>query len=101
MDKGVWNREEVKEQIVGYMKMYVPDGEPIGAEKIMRLFEQSTCECPLCHGIGRIKLEPNGKPKGDFKTAAKALRTKGLTIRSIASKLGFKHPGSISHLLKQ
>lgn len=32
---------------------------------------------------------------------AKSLREQGYTIREIADKLGYKHPGSISNLLKQ
>jgi hypothetical protein len=35
-------RDEIKKQIVEYMKMYVPDGEPIGAEKIMQLIESES-----------------------------------------------------------
>lgn len=32
--------------------------------------------------------------------AAKSLREQGYTIREIAATLGYKHPGSISNLLK-
>ena len=35
------NREEIKAQIIEYMKMYVPDGEAIGAEKILRVIESN------------------------------------------------------------
>lgn len=31
--------EQIRDQIIEYMKMYTPDGEPIGAYKIMKLFE--------------------------------------------------------------
>lgn len=31
--------EEIREQIIEYIKMYKTDGEPIGAYKIMKLFE--------------------------------------------------------------
>lgn len=31
--------ESIREQIIEYMKMYRPDGEAIGAYKIMKLFE--------------------------------------------------------------
>jgi len=31
--------EKIREQIIEYMKMYRPDGEPIGAYKIMKLFD--------------------------------------------------------------
>ncbi len=31
--------ESMREQIIEYMKMYRPDGEEIGAYKIMKLFE--------------------------------------------------------------
>lgn len=31
--------EKIRDQIVEYMKMYTPDGEMIGAYKIMKLFE--------------------------------------------------------------
>lgn len=34
------------------------------------------------------------------KSRAKKLRSQGKTIRQIAKELGYKHPGSISHLLK-
>lgn len=34
------------------------------------------------------------------KRMAKELRSEGHTIRQIAKFMGFKHPGSISHLLK-
>jgi len=40
------NREEIKLQIIEYMKMYVPDGEAIGAEKILRLIEKSQTPSP-------------------------------------------------------
>lgn len=93
-------REEIKDRIVEYIKMYHKDGEPIAAEKIVRLLERTTCECPLCHGMGRLSLADNNTADGDYKNAAKELRKRGFTIRQIAQKLGFKHPGSVSHLLK-
>lgn len=40
------------------------------------------------------------KMNDSLKASALALRAKGRTIRQIAKSLGFKHPGSISHLLK-
>ncbi len=53
----------------------------------------------MCNGIGKIEVQP--KPtSAQIKVAAKNLRKQGFTIRQIAAALGFKHPGSISHLLK-
>jgi hypothetical protein len=57
------------------------------------------CICPLCEGVGKIEYTP--KPdKVDLKKAAKRLRGEGYTIRQIMVILGFKHPGSVSHILK-
>ena len=56
-------------------------------------------KCPLCDGKGLVDLNP--PTKSDINRGkAKALRRKGLTIRQIAAALGYKHPGSISNLLK-
>jgi len=57
------------------------------------------CKCPLCNGTGKINVAV--KPlASDNKKAASRLREKGYTIREIAKALGYKHPGSISHLLR-
>lgn len=39
--------------------------------------------------------------KVDESAAAKELKIKGFTIREIAKMLGYKHPGSVSHLLNK
>ena len=60
------------------------------------------CKCPTCGGSGeidRIILKPQGLSDTN-KPLAKKLKKKGYTIRQIAKMLGYKHPGSISHLLK-
>jgi AraC-like DNA-binding protein len=61
-------------------------------------------DCPVCNGTGRIdkpahliKLDLDGK----VAAAAQSLRKEGYTIREIAKVLGYKHPGSISHLLSK
>jgi hypothetical protein len=41
------------------------------------------------------------KNKDMHPAIAKSLKTKGHTIREIAKFLGYKHPGSISHLLSK
>lgn len=57
------------------------------------------CKCPMCNGTGRVEVDI--KPTSDqLKMAAKNMRKQGFTIRQIAATLGFKHPGSITHLLK-
>lgn len=57
------------------------------------------CKCPVCNGSGKISIIE--KPTNDsLKKAAKKLRKNRYTIRQIAASLGFKHPGSVSHLLK-
>lgn len=91
-------RDAIKLQIEEYIKMYNNGGEPIGAEKIMKLFEGGVC--PLCSGSGKVEYEVVLRPKGsNLKEVATNLRKQGLTIREIATNLGFKHPGSVSHLL--
>lgn len=93
-------RENIKDQIVEYIKLYNNGGEPIGAEKIIRLLENGKpCICPLCLGAGQLSVSIIIKYP-DIKAMAKKLRKKNMTIRQIANELGFKHPGSITHLLK-
>ncbi len=59
-------------------------------------------KCPACNGTGNVHL-PAKRTKKEatdvIRAAAFALRESGFTIREIANKLGYKHPGSISHLL--
>lgn len=45
----------------------------------------------------KAKLDKNGK----LAEAAKHFKEGGLTIREIAKIMGYKHPGSISHLLSK
>jgi hypothetical protein len=56
-------------------------------------------KCPLCHGAGKVDINPPTK-KDAHRKMAKDMRKKGLTIRQIMGALGYKHPGSISNLLK-
>lgn len=56
------------------------------------------CKCPLC-GKGMVEINPPKDNEADRKMAIK-MREKGFTIRKIMTTLGYKHPGSISHLLK-
>lgn len=58
------------------------------------------CKCPLCDGTGKIEMVV--KPLvSDNKKAAQRLSKKGYTVRQIMKTLGYKNPGSISHLLKK
>jgi transcriptional regulator GlxA family with amidase domain len=58
--------------------------------------------CPCCKGTGKIDVvvKPVAIERQSRVKMAKALRRKGLTIRQIAEVMGFKHPGSVSDLLK-
>jgi len=96
-------RERIKNQIIEYMKMYVPQGEPIGAEKILRLIESSqTTICPLCNGVGVVHKSMVKTKRGhSLHIAAKKMLDSGMTYREVAKLLGFKHPGSISNLINQ
>lgn len=61
------------------------------------------CKCPLCDGTGEVERIPEVekvKQRRLEKELAIKLKTEGFTIRKIASVLGYKHPGSISNLLK-
>ena len=64
----------------------------------------SKITCPVCGGNGQLEA-PKGKtkqdPDGRFAHAAKALKAEGYTVREIARLLGYKHPGSVSHLLSK
>lgn len=51
--------------------------------------------------VGVCLLENRDIGQGAKEKMAKELRLKGMTIREIARIMGFKHPGSISHLLKK
>lgn len=59
-------------------------------------------ECSICLGTG--KLEPPAprsffKSEVDLPSIAKALRKAGYSYRQTARIMGYKDPGSISHLL--
>lgn len=59
-------------------------------------------KCPLCEGEGHITVEI--RPKIDHKkraSIAKKMKGMGFTVRQIAAAMGFKHPGSVSHLLNR
>lgn len=59
-------------------------------------------KCPLCNGCGKVEVPTGRKPVSEENEAyAKAMREAGYTIRKIAKTLGYKHPGSISHLLSK
>lgn len=47
------------------------------------------------------KINNFRKAKKEHPVLAKRLKKKGHTIREIATILGYKHPGSISHLLSR
>lgn len=55
------------------------------------------CKCPLC-GKGMVEINSRD-PKDADRKIAKKMRQAGYTIRQIMTTLGYKHPGSISHLL--
>jgi hypothetical protein len=56
-------------------------------------------KCPLCKGVGEVDTSPPNKR--DFhRKMAKDMRKEGFTFRQIMEALGYKHPGSISNLLK-
>lgn len=57
-------------------------------------------KCPLCNGCGKIEVQVKTAPV-ELEKAAKNMRKEGFTIRQIAKVLGYKHPGSISHLLSK
>lgn len=60
------------------------------------------CICPACKGTGKLpppKEKVKQDPDGRMAHAASALKEKGYTVREIAAILGYKNPGSISHLL--
>jgi hypothetical protein len=58
------------------------------------------CKCPLCGGRGEVERKPPKTTDEDAKLARR-LKRKGFTIREIMVALGYRHPGSISHLLKK
>lgn len=63
-----------------------------------------TRKCPLCNGCGKIEVETIVivRLKGtELYKAAKRMKKQNFTIREIAKALGFKHPGSVSHLLSK
>jgi len=63
--------------------------------------DKKMCKCPTCGGIGQIEFIPTHISHAEtHRPLAKKLRKKGYTIRQIAKMLGYKHPGSISNLLK-
>jgi hypothetical protein len=45
-------------------------------------------------------VEKKKEPPKVKRQIAKSLRKDGLTIREICAAMGYKHPGSVSHLLK-
>lgn len=55
-------------------------------------------KCPACSGTGKLKVSVSYTDT--LRPVAKKLRIEGYTIREIAAMLGFKHPGSITNLLK-
>lgn len=60
-------------------------------------------KCPCCNGTGELD-PPQVKhmlTEDKALVTAKALRDIGYTIRGIADILGYRHPGSVSHLLKK
>jgi hypothetical protein len=60
--------------------------------------DKTMVKCPTCNGHGLIEVKLSYTDTN--KPLAKALRSKGYTFREIAKMLGYKHPGSISNLLK-
>jgi hypothetical protein len=58
--------------------------------------------CPLCNGSGEIKL-PSHRQKlmAEKKNAAKALRSKGYSIREIMTIMKYKSPRSVVTLLNK
>lgn len=49
--------------------------------------------------VEEFNLWEHKKDKHTHPALAKSLKAKGYTIRAIAKLLGYKHPGSITHLL--
>lgn len=60
--------------------------------------------CPFCKGTGKLEFDKKVVvsliAKNERVKIAKRLRKANLSIREIADVMGFKNPGSITHLLK-
>lgn len=61
--------------------------------------EKQTCTCPTCNGKGKIEIAVSYTET--HRPLAHELKNKGYTIRDIAKFLGYKNPGSVSHLLSK
>jgi len=61
--------------------------------------EKTTCRCPTCNGTGIVEAAIS---KNDTnRPLAKKLIKDGYSIREVARMLGYKNPGSVTHLLKE
>ncbi len=67
---------------------------------VMRM-EKRTCVCPACGGTGQIEAVVRISTADTHRAIAQKLRKEGVTIRDIAKMLGYKNPGSITHLLSK
>lgn len=67
----------------------------------VRLWDESKSLTQFLMQYNLIKEYSEYKNSQLHPQVAKSLKKKGYTVREIAKMLGYKHPGSITHLLKK